>query len=118
MEHHESLIFNNRYRNDNSVTTYTTPFALFQVQLFINCLLASADYDSFFNVMKKEAQKSLQQKQRQAHAGGKGNDSENKQDSKPTAGAEGKDSREPRDRGEGKMAEGRRSWRDEERSQK
>lgn len=30
-----------------------------QVQLFINCLLASADYDSFFNVMKKEAEKSL-----------------------------------------------------------
>ncbi|CAM9230055.1 unnamed protein product [Scytosiphon promiscuus] len=32
------------------------------VQLFINCLLASADYDSFFNVMKKEAEKSLRKK--------------------------------------------------------
>lgn len=32
------------------------------MQLFINCLLASADYDSFFNVMKKEAEKSLRKK--------------------------------------------------------
>lgn len=35
---------------------------LHQVKLFINCLLASADYDSFFNVMKKEAEKSLRTK--------------------------------------------------------
>ncbi|CAM9309115.1 unnamed protein product [Laminaria digitata] len=33
-----------------------------KVQLFINCLLASADYDSFFNVLKKEAKKSLRKK--------------------------------------------------------
>lgn len=51
-----------------------------QVQLFINCLLASADYDSFFNVMKKEAEKSLRKKR---HLG---------QESKPTAGSEGKES--------------------------
>lgn len=36
-----------------------------QVQLFIKCLLASADYDSFFKVMKKEAQKSLRRKRQQ-----------------------------------------------------
>lgn len=38
-----------------------------QVQLFINCLLASADYDSFFNVMKKEGEKSLRQKDHLEH---------------------------------------------------
>ncbi|CAM9292062.1 unnamed protein product [Ectocarpus sp. 8 AP-2014] len=51
-----------------------------QVQLFINCLLASADYDSFFNVMKKEAEKSLRKKRQLG------------QESKPTAGSEGKES--------------------------
>lgn len=41
---------------------FLPPLFPWQVQLFINCLLASADYDSFFSVMKKEAQKSLRQK--------------------------------------------------------
>ncbi|CAM9848214.1 unnamed protein product, partial [Phaeothamnion confervicola] len=36
------------------------------VKLFVQCLLASADYDSFFNVMRKEAQRQLEQQQ---HAG-------------------------------------------------
>lgn len=53
-----------------------------QVQLFINCLLASADYDSFFNVMKKEAEKSLRKKRQLG------------QESKPVAG-EGKESEPP-----------------------
>lgn len=52
------------------------------MQLFINCLLASADYDSFFNVMKKEAEKSLRKKRQLGH------------ESKPTAG-EGKEESEP-----------------------
>lgn len=50
------------------------------MQLFINCLLASADYDSFFNVMKKEAEKSLRKKRQLRQ-----------QESKPTTG-EGKES--------------------------
>ena len=41
---------------------YCFPVLQLQVQLFINCLLASADYDSFFNVMKREGEKSLRRK--------------------------------------------------------
>ena len=74
-----------------------------QVQLFINCLLASADYDSFFNVMKKEAEKSLRKKRLG-------------QESKPTVEeVDGVDEGKERDRsysvpqsGEGKIAEERR----------
>lgn len=72
-----------------------------QVQLFINCLLASADYDSFFNVMKKEAQKSLSQKRQPGW------------ESKPTAGEE-REEKEPEmsssvpPGGEGKISETRR----------
>lgn len=33
------------------------------VQLFIRCLLASADYDSFFNVMVKESRRQLDAQQ-------------------------------------------------------
>lgn len=69
------------------------------MQLFINCLLASADYDSFFNVMKKEAEKSLRKKRQL------------RQESKPTA-EEGKESSESAlskggapSRGEGKDSE-------------
>ena len=71
-----------------------------QVQLFINCLLASADYDSFFNVMKREAEKSLSKKRLG-------------QESKPTLGdtdavGEGKERDRPSSvprSGEGKVAE-------------
>lgn len=74
-----------------------------QVQLFINCLLASADYDSFFNVMKKEAEKSLRNKRLD-------------QESKPTVGeVDVADEGKERDRssslpqsGESKVAEERR----------
>lgn len=64
------------------------------MQLFINCLLASADYDSFFNVMKKEAEKSLRKKR---HLG---------QESKPTAG-EGKEPEPPTPSGVPSTGEGK-----------
>lgn len=83
----------------------TTVLAVaFQVQLFINCLLASADYDSFFSVMKKEALKLLRQRQ----LGGN--------ESKATA-REEKDAGELGS-GEGKVAESRHDLRDEARSYK
>ena len=67
-----------------------------QVQLFINCLLASADYDSFFNVMKKEAQKSLRKKrqlgQESKPIGGEGKESEPPTPSGVPSAGEGKDS--------------------------
>lgn len=77
---------------------------IFQVQLFIKCLLASADYDSFFSVMKKEGQKSLRQK-RLAGA------------TNPTAVAEEKGSG-VHGGVEGKETETRRRHEDEERSYK
>lgn len=64
------------------------------MQLFINCLLASADYDSFFNVMKKEAEKSLRKKRQLG------------QESKPAAG-EGKESEPPAPSGAPSTGEGK-----------
>ncbi|CAM9406241.1 unnamed protein product [Discosporangium mesarthrocarpum] len=49
-----------------------------QVQLFIDCLLASADYDSFFNVMKKEGRKSLHAKDKDRQ--GKASEEEEKEE--------------------------------------
>ncbi|CAM9976418.1 unnamed protein product [Pylaiella littoralis] len=73
-----------------------------QVQLFINCLLASADYDSFFNVMKKEAEKSLRKKrqlrQESKPIAGEGKESESSSPSGVPPVGEGKDSEQDGDR--------------------
>lgn len=75
-----------------------------QVQLFIKCLLASADYDSFFSVMRKEAQKSLRRKRLE-------------RDESKVCDAEGKD--EGRSEScEGKAVEIRRHSREDERAYK
>lgn len=72
------------------------------MQLFINCLLASADYDSFFNVMKKEAEKSLRKKrqlrQESKPIAGEGKESESSSPSGVPPVGEGKDSEQDGDR--------------------